>query len=35
MPLVSMELTDDAGDGETRGVGVETDRKVGIEVTED
>ena len=30
-----MELTDDAKDGETRGISVETNGKVGVEVTED
>jgi hypothetical protein len=35
MPLVVVELTDDAGDGKSRGVRVETDWEIGIEVTKD
>ena len=30
-----VELGNNAGDGETRGVDVENDRKIGVEVTED
>ena len=35
VPLVAMELTDDARNGETGGISVETNREFGVEMTED